>query len=115
MLFYNNYHSKINFKKMKTKFRLILFLLTLIILFPSCKKNYSCECNVSIAYNHRVEPNLTNDIDNFTTIKPIERKLTKKQAESTCSLTEKMIIDNYSRFLGSGWEIVNSSAKCLVK
>lgn len=99
---------------MKTKFRLILILSFLIIFLPSCKKNYSCDCNVSISYNHAVQPNPTNYTDNFTTVKPIDRKLNKKQAESTCSLTEKIVIDN-SRLLYSGWYIINSSAKCMVK
>jgi hypothetical protein len=90
--------------------KLKLFSILMIVIFSSCRKNYSCVCDIKY-------PETPGGIwgpypaANFSSEEPIEKKVTKKQADDICKKTEMALIETW----GSNHTHQERTGGCVVK
>lgn len=64
----------------------VILAIFLVIVFSSCKKSYKCSCRTVFNYSGGTETFLSTE-------KPIEKKLTEKQAKAVCD-SEATALEN---------------------
>lgn len=65
-----------------------LHFVFLFLLLSSCKKNYLCRCSVTI-----MESGIPFKFS--SSVRPVEEKLTKKQAKAVCKNQEEQLFTSY--------------------
>jgi hypothetical protein len=93
-------YSKITMKNL-----LLFALLSMALLFASCKKQYSCQCSTTFErdgyYPYTV-----------SSVEPIDQKTSKKRAEQICANAEKQMYKNNDDYASPSETL---STSCAVK
>jgi len=77
-----------------------IFCLSVLFLFCSCKKTYTCECNTTITYYSSSYKQF------YTVVEPgnkvaYDQKLSNKQAKAACQHEEIAVQTNYLNWFSS--------------
>lgn len=81
----------------------VLCLLIVCIAFTSCKKQYSCQCAITIQ-----KPGYYPYSQSIIT--PINKHTTKKRAEEICAFSEKQLYKNTDDYTGPDETLTTSCA-----
>jgi hypothetical protein len=91
----------------------ITFLVSTILLFSSCRKNYSCSCDLVIYTYQQPGGSLPPESHtySYSSKESINRRVTKKQAQDVCKKTESAVFD----ILREKYSVTSISGNCVVQ
>ena len=87
--------------------KITLYTISFLVLFASCKKNYSCDC-----INRKTWANGTVDIDDEVDIFPENNKMKEEDAKSGCDAADQF---EYKMYGSNGELISTKSSSCVLK
>lgn len=73
-----------------------VLIIAILCVFTSCKKKYNCSCNFDVQSHDTAGANWNTYYYTYASVEPIEKRVTKKQAETICKKTETDLIQTLS-------------------
>ncbi len=97
-------------KKINQKINYLFSLILLIVIFSSCKKDWTCNCTTSTTYNYGTSNDVKNETITYT-----YKKQTNQVANQNCYSFDDSEVITTSSSIGVNTYTVNRNENCTLK